>query len=390
MLRQSCLFFAMLVVLVTTVSAEPITLQGRIDGVADGQYNVTLDIWDAASGGSLVATDTVSVGFAGGVFTIEADVSGGAFNGDRWWSLSVPGVPTTDRVRVASVPRSLSTRGIWVGENGGVSLNGLQFTNSSFAIAGAPLGPAAFRLYNSADPLAPSALDLVQSGNGPSGASRWTIFSPYAHAAGFSSGPDAQIVRWNGQALVFGRTANNLGAPAFPIGIGVEDPSPQFALTINGATETTSLTINGGSDLAEPFPASADGVTLVPGMVLSIDPEHPGALRASTEGYDRKVAGVYSGGNGLPTGLVMGKDGCELTGANEDTLPLAMTGRVWVFADESNGAIEPGDRLTTSAAKPGYAMKATDSNRSDGAVIGKAMTPIDEESGMVLVLVNLQ
>ena len=35
-------------------------------------------------------------------------------------------------------------------------------------------------------------------------------------------------------------------------------------------------------------------------------------------------------------------------------------------------------------------MKATDTERSFGAVIGKAMTRLDEGTGLVLVLVNLQ
>jgi hypothetical protein len=125
-------------------------------------------------------------------------------------------------------------------------------------------------------------------------------------------------------------------------------------------------------------------------MVLSIDPDHPGALRVATEAYDPRVAGVYSGGNGLPTGMIMGKEGCDLTAPGEDRLPLAMTGRVWVYADESNGAIVPGDRLTTSGLKPGHAMKVTDAARADGSVIGKAMTRVDVSTGMVLVLVNLQ
>ena len=53
------------------------------------------------------------------------------------------------------------------------------------------------------------------------------------------------------------------------------------------------------------------------------------------------------------------------------------------------GAIVPGDRLTT-AKLAGHAMRATDSLRSDGAVLGKAMTGLDKGTGLVLVLVNLQ
>jgi hypothetical protein len=35
-------------------------------------------------------------------------------------------------------------------------------------------------------------------------------------------------------------------------------------------------------------------------------------------------------------------------------------------------------------------MKATDPDRSHGAIIGKAMTRLDSGTGLVLVLVNLQ
>jgi hypothetical protein len=70
--------------------------------------------------------------------------------------------------------------------------------------------------------------------------------------------------------------------------------------------------------------------------------------------------------------------------------PVALTGRVYVLADATRNAIRPGDMLTSSD-RPGYAMKATDRERSFGSVIGKAMTPLAEgERGLVLVLVNLQ
>jgi hypothetical protein len=68
---------------------------------------------------------------------------------------------------------------------------------------------------------------------------------------------------------------------------------------------------------------------------------------------------------------------------------VALSGRVYCLADASHGPIEPGDLLTTSD-NPGHAMKATDPDRSHGAVIGKAMTPLAEDQGLILVLVNLQ
>jgi hypothetical protein len=67
-----------------------------------------------------------------------------------------------------------------------------------------------------------------------------------------------------------------------------------------------------------------------------------------------------------------------------------MSGRVWVYADATQCAIEPGDLLTT-ADKPGYAMKARDLRQSHGAILGKAMTHLEKgKTGMVLVVVNLQ
>jgi hypothetical protein len=102
--------------------------------------------------------------------------------------------------------------------------------------------------------------------------------------------------------------------------------------------------------------------------------------------YDTRVAGVISGANGLEPGMVMKAVGH--TNADGEH-PVAMTGRVWCFVDASFGSIVPGDRLTTSTT-PGHAMKAEESARCGGAVIGKAMTELKEGKGLVLVLVNLQ
>ena len=60
-----------------------------------------------------------------------------------------------------------------------------------------------------------------------------------------------------------------------------------------------------------------------------------------------------------------------------------------MLANTSNGAIGPGDLLTTSST-PGHAMKVTDHARAQGAILGKAMTGLSESKGMVLVLVTLQ
>jgi hypothetical protein len=101
--------------------------------------------------------------------------------------------------------------------------------------------------------------------------------------------------------------------------------------------------------------------------------------------YNRCVAGVVSGANNFSVGAVLG----NLPG-HEDAPAIALSGRVYVKCDASAGAIEPGDMLTTSDT-PGHAMKATDGDKSHGAVIGKAMGRLEAgERGLILVLVNLQ
>jgi len=88
----------------------------------------------------------------------------------------------------------------------------------------------------------------------------------------------------------------------------------------------------------------------------------------------------------LKPGMVMKAEGDpKADGAH----PVAMTGRVWCWVDASRGAVEPGDLLTTSGT-PGHAMKAADIERRAGAVLGKALTSLENGRGLVLVLVGLQ
>lgn len=146
----------------------------------------------------------------------------------------------------------------------------------------------------------------------------------------------------------------------------------------------SSITIQGGADLAEPFTITAGRDDVPQGAVVVIDEVNPGHLKMSDQDYDTHVAGVVSGANGINPGIQMQQQGLLEGGKN-----VALTGRVYVRADASNGAIKPGDMLTTSTI-PGDAMKVTDHARAAGAILGKAMTGLTEGRGMVLVLVTLQ
>lgn len=152
-----------------------------------------------------------------------------------------------------------------------------------------------------------------------------------------------------------------------------------------GTMSASVIEIRGsGNDLAETFKVHNPVEAVTSGMVVSIDPSNPGDMMLATQAYDRKVAGVISGAGGLHAGIHLGDTFSEADGFRK----VALTGRVWVKVDSTGGAIQPGDMLTTSIV-PGHAMKVADYAKAQGAIIGKAMTPVNT-SGMVLVLVSLQ
>jgi hypothetical protein len=153
---------------------------------------------------------------------------------------------------------------------------------------------------------------------------------------------------------------------------------------VMGKTETNILEITGGSDLSETFDVSEED-SVIEGMLLTIDPANQGKLKVAETAYDKTVAGIVSGAGGINTGMRMGQKGSIADGS----VAVALTGRVFCLASTENGAIQPGDLLTTSSMK-GHAMKVNDHQRAQGAIIGKAMTSLDAGEGLVLVLVSLQ
>ncbi len=158
-----------------------------------------------------------------------------------------------------------------------------------------------------------------------------------------------------------------------------------FRVTGTGRAVVNVLQINGGADLSEQFDVKATAGEVRPGMVVCIDPTDAGKLVVASSAHDRTVAGIISGAGGINPGMLMGQRGSEAHGAH----PVALTGRVYAWADAAGGSIEPGDLLTTSDT-PGHAMRVSDYDKARGAILGKAMTKLEGGRGLVLVLVSLQ
>ena len=119
-----------------------------------------------------------------------------------------------------------------------------------------------------------------------------------------------------------------------------------------------------------------------PGTVMVIESE--GALKPSSQAYDKRVAGVISGAGIYKPGIILDKQE-----SSKNRMPIALMGKVYCKVDASYGAIEVGDLLTTSPSF-GYAMKADDPMKAFGSVIGKALQSLASGEGLIPILIALQ
>lgn len=145
------------------------------------------------------------------------------------------------------------------------------------------------------------------------------------------------------------------------------------------------LQIKGGSDLAEFFKINTL-MKLEAGTVVSVSEDNSGNLELTKNAYDKKVVGIISGANGVSTGLMLHQKGNEIV---DGDYPIAINGRVYVKAEATKNPIKAGDLLTSSDID-GYAMKSINNKKAHGAVIGKALTGLDKETGLVLVLLGVK
>jgi hypothetical protein len=155
------------------------------------------------------------------------------------------------------------------------------------------------------------------------------------------------------------------------------DTNGQERIHLDGGAGDITLS---GADCAEEFDVTEDG-KICPGTVLVIHDD--GKLSPSEKPYDKRVAGVVSGGEGYHPGIILNNNPNK-----NKRLPLALTGKTYCRVDAQHAPIELGDLLTTSST-PGHAMKADDPLRAFGAVIGKALSPCREGLGMIAILVHL-
>jgi hypothetical protein len=178
--------------------------------------------------------------------------------------------------------------------------------------------------------------------------------------------------------------------------------SPSGYLSVQGIYNDGTLDMNNndidnvgscsGCDLAESIDSSGG---LEEGSVVALDADNANQVEASQERYDTTVVGAVStnpvlnmgGGDG---GVDIGDDTTVKNMTDgEGEVPVALAGVVPVDVNDANGAISIGDEIVASSTV-GVGMRAdpSDDAYTQSAVIGKAMEPLEGESGTINVLVN--
>ena len=169
--------------------------------------------------------------------------------------------------------------------------------------------------------------------------------------------------------------------------VGIGTTNPIAKLDVNGDTNVTGNinatgTINAKyQDVAEWVQA---GAAIPAGTVVVLNSQVANQVIASSQSYDTRVAGVVSARPGIALGE-----------AGPNKVLVATTGRVKVKVDATRAPIRIGDLLVTSDVA-GVAMKSEPlaiggrQFHAPGTLIGKALEPLEQGVGEILVLLSLQ
>lgn len=169
----------------------------------------------------------------------------------------------------------------------------------------------------------------------------------------------------------------------------------RMKLTSGGDLYILGTLTQNSYDFAEMMKFNENITELEPGDVVCINPDSSNILQKSNSPYSKNLAGVISEkpavlGNQFYDPLEQDEEDSEnknpLIDIKNNALPVAILGIVKTKVSCENGEIKPGDLLTTSST-PGHAMKAAD--LKIGTIVGKALEPLKEGKGKILVLVCL-
>jgi len=353
--------------------------------VIAGLLFITLDSTGTARAQNTILTPNVGVGTANPLYFVDINGGGGGgigappglnirvpniagqFNGFRFSTAtgdgSIAGF-SGEVVTNGSYPNSVGRGHFWI-QNGPstqevaiFSTQGLQVFGGGGPGIGAPAG---FTL---------SVPNAVGQYNG----FRFSTAGSDGSIAGFV----AEVVASGGYPSTQGRAHLWVQNGATVNDVVVVSPT---AVAITGDVSVSGNIAAKYQDVAEWVP-TVEKIT--PATVVVIDASRENHVLPASAPYDQRVAGVVTD----RPGVLLGEGG-------GDQVKVAHSGRVKVKVDASYGSIVAGDLLVASAT-PGYAMRSEPVTIGDvqlhrpGTLIGKALEPLVEGQGEVLVLLLLQ
>jgi hypothetical protein len=422
-----------------------------------GTFPMRFQIYDNSTGGALLWDSGVTnVGVEGGLFNVQLSVNQADFNGQALWlRVYVNGEWLTPRQELAAVPYALSLRpgaqisgdptawdgwvlkanmtgtypvasaiqgstatgsAVYGNSTGGLGVYG--YSQDGYAVYGHDAGTNQGRGYGGyfssdngvgvygysgatayyTNNWMPGVYGRSANGVGVMGWGEGTGYMGIG-LLGYGRGGEAALLRTYSGYLILGQE------DVYGDGMTLEN---RFEVTYGGYVYADGTYTSPASDMAELLPASE---SLEPGDVLVIGPD--GQLARSSDPNQTAVVGVYSTKPGFLGGVAenLGADeaqaqlGAEVVAgekvdamaelAADGKVPLAIAGVVPVKVSAENGAIQPGDLLTTSSL-PGHAMKASPIELDGveiyrpGTIIGKALEPLAEGIGVISALMTLQ
>jgi transglutaminase-like putative cysteine protease/streptogramin lyase len=166
----------------------------------------------------------------------------------------------------------------------------------------------------------------------------------------------------------------------FAVAASTEDTPAVFRVDSTGNVFGDSMFsavrfLSGSADIAE-WADVSEPVTA--GDVVELDLLKPGWYRRSRQACSSYVAGVVSTEPGMSLG--------NSPKCGNETV-LALVGIVPVKVTNEGGPIAVGDLLVTSST-PGHAMRWSGPDPCTCSLVGKALEPMTDESGMILVLLT--
>jgi hypothetical protein len=187
------------------------------------------------------------------------------------------------------------------------------------------------------------------------------------------------------EALFVGATGN--------VGVGSTAPAYKLVVDWNGDNSNyayvndSNAWTNGSADYAEYF--FTKDIGLQPGEAVCVDVTENNAVKRCLRGADPDIIGIISTNPSVLANAPAGRE------EDPNYTIVGLIGQVPARVSAENGAIRPGDSLTSASSTPGYLMRANAGDSTVGVALESFssrtdvdLTQTNAETGVINVLIS--